>query len=283
VWNLHGTHAQDGDLAELVGLRHKYYIVRLETDKDFQSHRGVLKHNDLIGKPWGSLVYSHLGSPFYLLQPSLGEILRELPRNTQILYPKDIGYILVNMGIGPGQTILEAGTGSGSLTSAFAYAIGQSGKIYSYDVKPEAQKLAIKNLTRLGLVDRVDFKIRNIAEGFDETCVDALFLDVPTPHEFIAQVKAALKPGGFFGCILPTTNQVSKLLHALRIYNFGFVDVVETMLRFYKPEPERLRPTDRMVAHTGFLIFGRPIITPVTEGFDFENDNSGNQNLSPDE
>jgi tRNA (adenine57-N1/adenine58-N1)-methyltransferase len=159
----------------------------------------------------------------------------------------------------------------------------QSGKIYSYDVKPEAQKLAIKNLTRLGLVDRVDFKIRNIAEGFDETCVDALFLDVPTPHEFIAQVKAALKPGGFFGCILPTTNQVSKLLHALRIYNFGFVDVVETMLRFYKPEPERLRPTDRMVAHTGFLIFGRPIITPVTEGFDFENDNSGNQNLSPDE
>jgi tRNA (adenine57-N1/adenine58-N1)-methyltransferase len=122
VWNLHGTHAQDGDLAELVGLRHKYYIVRLEADKDFQSHRGVLKHNDLIGKPWGSLVYSHLGSPFYLLQPSLGEILRELPRNTQILYPKDIGYILVNMGIGPGQTILEAGTGSGSLTSAFAYA-----------------------------------------------------------------------------------------------------------------------------------------------------------------
>lgn len=261
-WNLHGTTVNDGDLAQLVGLRHKSFIVRIKRGGELQTHRGVLKFDDIIGKPWGSRIRSHMGNPFYVLQPALGDLLKELPRNTQILYPKDIGFILVQMGIGEGQVILEAGTGSGSLTSAMAFAVGSRGKVITYEARDEMQKLARKNISRLGLEERVDFKLRELTQeqGFDEEGVDALFLDLPNPYDYIHHARKALKMGGFFGSILPTVNQVSKLLLALRQFDFAFVDVCEVLLRYYKPEPERLRPVDRMVAHTGFLIFARPVL-----------------------
>jgi tRNA (adenine57-N1/adenine58-N1)-methyltransferase catalytic subunit len=266
TWNLHGTHAKDGDLAQLVGLKHKHFIITLQAGGELHTHRGVLRHDDLIGKPWGSQVFSHQGSPFFLFQPALGDLLRSLPRNTQILYPKDIGFILVNMGVGPGSHILEAGTGSGSLTSAFSYAVGSTGHVTTYEARPEMQALAMKNLNRLGLSERVTFKLGNIENGFEETGVDALFLDVPNPFDYIGQVRAALKLGGFFGSILPTVNQVSTLIRELRRNTFAFIEVLEIIMRYYKPEPERLRPTDRMIAHTGFLIFARPVVTaPKTE------------------
>ncbi|MHC1785001.1 MAG: tRNA (adenine-N1)-methyltransferase [Anaerolineaceae bacterium] len=265
AWTLHGTHAQEGDLAELVGLRHKHFIIKLIAGAEFQTHRGVIQHDDLIGKPWGSQFFSHLGSPFFLLQPSLGDLIRGTKRTTQIMFPKEIGFILVNMGIGPGQHVLEAGTGSGSLTTALAYAVGNEGKVTSYEVRPEMQALARKNLERIGLAERVDFRIGDIADGFEETGVDALFLDVQNPYDYIPQVRAALKPGGFFGSIQPTTNQVSRLLQALRFEKFAFIEVLEIMLRFYKAEPDRLRPTDRMVAHTGYLIFARPVLVEDDE------------------
>ncbi len=261
MWNNTAKVASIGDLVQLVGLRHKSYIFNVVEDKELHTHRGIIKHNDLVGLPFGSVVLSHNESPFYLLQPSLSDILLDLKRITQILYPKDIGYILLTMGIGEGQHIVEAGTGSGAMTIALAYSVGKTGKITSYDQKKEFQNLAKKNLSRVGLEERVEFKIRNIEEGFDETEVDALFLDVMNPYDYIPQVKASIKPGGFFGCLVPTTNQVSRLLHQLRLNQFAFLEVVEVLLRFYKPEPERLRPTDRMVAHTGFLIFGRPLLS----------------------
>jgi tRNA (adenine57-N1/adenine58-N1)-methyltransferase len=260
TWNLHGTTAHEGDLAELVGLKHKHFIISLKADGELHTHRGILKHNDLIGKAWGSQVFSHNGSPFFLLQPALADLLRSMPRVTQILYPKDIGFILVTMGVGEGMHILEAGTGSGSMTSAFAYAVGKEGHITSYEVRPEMQEMAVKNLNRLGLQDRVTFKLGDIANGFEETGVDAVFLDLPNPYDYILKVKSALKMGGFFGCILPTTNQVIILLRELRRSQFAFIEVCEVVLRYYKPEPDRFRPTDRMVAHTGFLVFARPII-----------------------
>jgi len=273
-WNLHGTQAQEGDLAELAGLKHKYFIIELKAGGELQTHRGVLKHDDLIGLPWGSQVFSHLGSPFFLLQPSLADLLRDTPRNTQILYPKDISTILVTMGIGPGQHVVEAGTGSGAFTRALAFAVGAGGQVTSYEARPEMQHLAEKNLKKLGLEGRVTLKLRNIEQGFDETGVDALFLDLPNPFDYMSQVRACLKPGGFFGSILPTTNQVQRLIGALRQHDFAFIEVCEVILRYYRPEPDRLRPTDRMVAHTGFLIFARPVlIDPLanrndTESFD---------------
>jgi tRNA (adenine57-N1/adenine58-N1)-methyltransferase len=251
--------AHDGDLAQLVGLRHKHFILTLQAGAKFETHRGILQHDDLIGQPWGTQVFSHINAPFFLLQPSLADLINELPRTTQILYPKDIGFILITMGVGPGQTVMEAGTGSGSMTTALAFAVGPQGRVISYEVKQDAQNLARKNLTRFGLESRVDFKLRDIQQGFDETNVDAFFLDVPNPYDYTGQVRAALKPGGYMCCLIPTFNQVEKTLMALRQNNFAFVEVCELLLRYYKPEPARIRPTDRMVAHTGFLVFARRI------------------------
>jgi tRNA (adenine57-N1/adenine58-N1)-methyltransferase len=251
--------ARAGDLAQLVGLRHKHFIITLEAGAEFQTHRGVLKHDDLIGRPWGTQVFSHMGAPFFLLQPSVADLLINLPRTTQILYPKDIGYILITMGIAPGQHVMEAGTGSGSMTIALATAVGPEGRVTSYEQRQDMQNLARKNVERVGLASRVDFKLRDIQLGFDEGDADAFFLDVPNPYDYIAQVRAAIKPGGFFCSLSPTFNQVEKTLHALRKHKFAFIEVCEILLRYYKPEPSRIRPTDRMVAHTGFLTFARRI------------------------
>ena len=127
------------------------------------------------------------------------------------------------------------------------------------------QNLARHNLERVGLVDNVEFKLGDVADGFAERDQDAVFLDLPNPYDYIEQVKMALKLGGVFGTILPTTNQVSKLLLALRAHDFAFVEVCEVLLRFYKPDWERLRPTDRMVAHTGYLVFARSVMEKPDE------------------
>ncbi len=264
-WYNTGTHAKDGDLAQLASIGHKNFIIRLKAGTVFQSHKGIIPHDEMIGLPWGTQVVSHKGSPFFLLQPSFADLLIETPRTTQILYPKDIGFIMVSLGVMPGLHVVEAGTGSGALTCAFASLVGETGKVTSYEAKPDFQNLARKNLDRLGLLDRVDLKLRNISEGFDEHDADVLFLDVPDPYNYLGQVKATLKPGGFFGSILPTTNQVSLLLIELKRNGFIFIEVCEIMLRYYKPEPARLRPVDRMVAHTGFLIFARPVLQPLLE------------------
>lgn len=254
------NHTQSDDLVMLISAQGKRFIFPLKDGARFETHRGIIEHDSMIGIPWGSIVESHIGSPFYLLQPSLDDLLIEIKRNTQIMYPKDIGFTLLKLGIGPGKRVIEAGTGSGALTTVLAYMVGNQGSIISYDVRPDIQRLAAKNLDRVGLSSRVKLKLQNIADGFDEKNVDALFLDVPNPHDYLSQAWNALKPGGTFGSILPTTNQVALLLNALRMENFKCVEVCEILIRYYKTVSERLRPTDRMVAHTGYLIFARSIL-----------------------
>lgn len=266
-----------GEMVQLVGRDHKYRLVLLQPGAELHTHRGLIKHDDMIGKPWGSRVDSHLGRPFYLLPPSLHDVLRDTKRSSQIIFPKDIGYILLKLSVVPGSTVIEAGTGSGALTTALATAVGPQGRVISYDSREDMQTLARRNLQALGLDSRVEFRLQDISEGFGETDAPALFLDVPVPHEYIAQVRAALRPGGFFGSIVPTVNQVSLLLTALARQDFEFVEVSEISLRYYKPVPERLRPTDRMVAHTGYLIFARPVLEKILEP------TAGKQDVPPDD
>lgn len=252
---------QPGDLALVVSRDRKSFIVRLSTGARLSTHRGVLLHDDLIGVPWGARVSSHLGHPFLLLRPSTDDLMRHLERTTQIVYPKDAGYIMLKMCIVPGSRVVEAGTGSGSLALLFAQAVSPTGRVYSYEIRPDVQQLARKNLERLGLSAFVELKLRDIAEGFDEWDVDALFLDLPNPWDYLAQARTALIGGGFFGSILPTTNQVSHLVDALERAGFGLIEVEEILLRQYKAVAERLRPMDRMVAHTGYLIFARALVS----------------------
>lgn len=275
---------QPGELIELVSPSKKTYILRAQPGEELQTHRGIVSFDDIIGKPWGSQVASHLGNAFFLLQPNLHDLIQELPRSTQIMYPKDIGYVIVKMGIGPGIRVIEAGTGSGSLTTALAWAVGQDGQVYSYENRDGIQSLAKKNLERVGLSENVTFKIGDISVGFEETEVDALFLDVSNSYDFIEQAQNALKAGGILGSILPTSNQVSRLLTALQRFDFSLIDVCELMLRHYKPAPTRLRPADRMVGHTGFLVFARYILPEeIDKNFKGEQTEKGNNVFESEE
>jgi len=250
-----------GDLVQLVTDRDNSFIFRLEAGKVFQTHLGYIPHDDLKDILWGSRIQSHLGKVFIVLQPALDDLIRALPRKTQILYPKDIGYIIVTMGIGPGTKIIEAGTGSGGLTTALAYAVGEGGKVVSYDIEEKNIRVAQENLALFGLDNRVTFKIRDIKTGFDEKNFHAIFLDLQNPDEYVAVIRDSLMPGGYFGCFLTTSNQVSNLITALKKINFSFIEVSEILHRYYKTSATRFRPVDKMVGHTGYLLFARKSVS----------------------
>jgi tRNA (adenine57-N1/adenine58-N1)-methyltransferase len=256
------SQAREGDLVLFISKDRRRYLVRLSEDGALHTKNGVIPHAEVIGHPLGRTVQTHLGVPFLVLEPATDDLIVELKRTTQIMFPKDIGYALMKLGVHPGNRVVEAGTGSGGLTLALARAVGADGRIYSYDSNPQALALALKNLQAMGLADRVELKERDIAEGFDETDVDALFLDVRHPWEYLGQARSALKQGGFFGAIVPTTNQVAALLDGLARFAFANVQVEELLVRGWKTLPGRLRPMDRMIAHTGYLIFARPVESP---------------------
>ncbi len=257
--------AQEGDIVLLLGKDQREFMFRLQSGAELHTHRGIIRHDEVIGHRWGETLTTHIGYPYLLLQPSLDQLIRGIRRNTQIVYPKEIGYILIKMNIGPGVRVIEAGTGSGGLTLALARMVGPEGAVYTYEARPAMQALARRNLERLGLADNVHFHLRDIAGGFEEEEVDALFLDVREPWHYLDVVHRALRSGGFFGALLPTTNQVSELLAALEQAPFGFVEVEELLLRAYKPVPQRLRPQDRMVGHTGYLLFARALAAPSAQ------------------
>ncbi len=264
---------KEGDLVQLHGSTHKNHLLILKAGEVFMTHRGVIKHDDIIGQPWGVRLESHSGHPFFVLQPGITDLVQAIKRNTQIMYPKDIGYIVLRLGVGPGRRVLECGGGSGGLTTVLAYLIGDTGCVYSYERNPETQQLARKNLRLFGLEERVEFKLGDANEGFEERNLDAIFLDLPNPYDYLEQVRASLKGGGQFATLLPTMNQVELTLRALSHSNFAFIDVCEILLRHYKSDWSRLRPVDRMVAHTGYLIFARSIQTRIEDLEDALGDN----------
>jgi tRNA (adenine57-N1/adenine58-N1)-methyltransferase len=252
---------QDGDLVLLVGRDRKQYLLRLAAGQSFFTRHGSIPYDEIIGQPCGREVRTHMDFPFLVLEPSTADLIQRIKRNTQIMFPKDVSYVLMRLDLFPGRRVIEAGTGSGGLTLALCRQVAPTGHVYSYETNPDAQKLARSNLSALGLLPHADLKERDIADGFDETDVDAVFLDVRSPWRYVEQTARALKAGGFFGALLPTTNQVSDLLTALQGHGeFAFTDVEELILRPYKPVPARLRPADRMVAHTGYLVFARRVL-----------------------
>ncbi len=257
--------AREGDTIMLVAEDQKRTLIKLQRGQQWHSNRGFIRHDDLIGQPLGRMMVTKLGHAYLALEPSTHDLIRYLKRTTQIIFPKDAAHIVQRLNLYPGRRVVEAGTGSGGLTLALARAVMPHGRVYTYEERAAMSELAGKNLARFGLRDYVDLQVRDAAEGFDQRNADALFLDMREPWRCLPAARAALKGGGFFGALLPTTNQVSELLRALEAHGFADVEVEELLLRPYKPNAERLRPADRMVAHTGYLIFGRKAVLPPGE------------------
>lgn len=239
----------------------RLFIKTLEPGRKLQTHRGLLLHDELINKPIGSQVYTQLGFAYYVLKPTTEELIRNLPRESQIIFPKDAGYIILKLGVRPGSRVIEAGTGSGGLTIALATAVGQQGRVFSYDFRETMQDRARRNLELAGSDTVVEFRLKDIMNGFDEHEVDSVFLDLLTPERVLDSARTSLRGGGVLGCLVPTANQVIEMVRALQAHlGFEFVQVEELLLRSYKSTPSRLRPNDRMVGHTGYLIFARAVI-----------------------
>ena len=253
--------AKPNDIVLLIAPNRRRYLLRLSPGEKYHTHRGWIAHDDLLGAPLGRTVYSQLEEPFLALEPSTHDLITQIKRRGQIIFPKEAAHILLRLNVYPGQRVVEAGTGSGGLTLALARSVMPTGRVFSYEVRRDMQGQARRNLETLGLLDYVTLKERDIGEGFDEHDVDALFLDVREPWLYLSQARQALKQGGFFGSLMPTTQQVSHLLSVLETCDFGDVRVEEILVRSWKPVSERLRPADRMIAHTGFLLFARALET----------------------
>jgi len=248
-----------GELVLLISPEGKRYLRPVAPGTTFHTQDGIIDFTAVAAAGFGGYTRTHKGTPYRLQAPTLYELIKGVKRSTTIMYPKEIGYLLLKLGVGPGKRIVEAGSGSAGLTTALAYMVGDTGRVYTCERREEFSLNARKNIERVGLSHRVSFFHRDIAEGFPEEAqgADALFLDVRTPWDYLEQAAAIVCPGAPIGFLLPTTNQISDLLAALETSDFYDPDVLEIMLRRWKPVAERLRPDDRMVAHTGFLVFAR--------------------------
>jgi tRNA (adenine57-N1/adenine58-N1)-methyltransferase catalytic subunit len=252
-----------GDLVLLLTTDLKRFVIHLRARHEFHCHLGIFSHDALIGQALGTTVQSSQGHDALLLEPSLEDLIHHLKRGTQIIYPKDAAYLVHRLNLRAGCRVIEAGTGSGGLTTALAWAVAPTGLVYSYEVRAETHRLARNNLESVGLLPYVRLVQGTIDDGFQQTGVDALFLDVRMPWRYLDPVRAALRLGGFFASLVPTTNQVTELLLGLEEQGFIDIAVEELLLRTYKPVPDRLRPDDMMTGHTGFLVFARCVDSQI--------------------
>ena len=256
---------QYGDLVILASPRGKRHIYRIEQGQDLHTQDGVMRACDVVEAEFGTEVRTAKGVPFRLQKPQLHDLVMGIKRQTQIMYPKDMGLICFKLGVGNGRTILEAGSGSGGFTIALSWFSGSEGHVHSFEAREEFHKLARRNLEWAGVGRNVTLHHRDIADGFgvdDPECLngkkgDALFLDVRTPWEYLDAAREALVPGAPIAFLLPTVEQVSQLITALEIGPFEETEVCEVLVRPWKVVPGRLRPADRMSAHTAFLVFTR--------------------------
>jgi tRNA (adenine57-N1/adenine58-N1)-methyltransferase len=237
--------------------RKRTYLVRVEKGKSFHTHKGFIQLDDLVGKEYGTRIASSMGVEFIALKPTLRDYIFKMQRKTQISYPKDIALILVFSGVGPGSRVVEAGTGTGALTSALAFYVKPAGKVYSYEIRREFMDMALKNLKRAGVSEYVDLKNKDITEGIDEKDVDAVVLDMATPWMVIPQAYSALKGSGALVSFSPTIDQVIKTVDALKEEGFVDIETIECLVRSMQVELGKTRPQTLMIGHTGYITFAR--------------------------
>lgn len=245
------------DLSD-VSKRHLVNVAR----GSFSTKRGEINLSSLVGSEFGTIVKTHLGAPYAALKPTFYDrIMRGIKRQTQIVYPKDAGYIALWLGLHNGMRVFECGAGSGAMTSVLANAVAPDGSVTAYERDERFFKLAKRNVAKIGLDMNVNIFLRDLADGVDDKPYDAAFIDVREPWLYAEQIWQALSGSAGVAFVIPTTNQVQQLLHAIENhYGFTDVNVAETLLRFYKPVSERLRPKDRMVGHTTYIVMARKII-----------------------
>jgi tRNA (adenine57-N1/adenine58-N1)-methyltransferase len=243
---------REGDFV-LIYVDGKKYLKEVKKDGNFSTSKETLLFRDIIGKPYGK--YGN----FLIAKPTLEEIiLYGIKRRTQIVYPKDLGIIAMKLALPSANMLFEVGAGSGATTIFFSYLM-REGKIYSYEKEKLFYEIAKQNIEKFGYKDVINLynldvllDASNIPTGFDRA-----FIDVKEPWLFLDLLDRILLPSSLIGFVVPTTNQIAILLKALEIKNYVACEVLEIYQRNYKINPDRIRPFDRMVAHTTFLVFAR--------------------------
>jgi len=240
----------------------RVFLVRVEKGKRFESDKGVILLDDLIGLEYGSTITLSTGTRAFVLKPIFHDFFLKYKRLTQVIYPKDLGYIIFLSGISSGSRVLEAGVGTGFLTTTLANIVRPTGKVYAYEIRREFYENAIRNLRISGLLEYVDIRLGSVEEAKNELRdLDAVFLDLPDPWRYVNVVYTVLKPSRPLIVFIPTVNQVEKTVLALREHG-GFIDIhaYELLLREYQVKEGATRPRSYMIGHTGFIVFARKVL-----------------------
>jgi len=260
---------QNGDYILVVYDETRRWLVQVKEGEAYHTNKGFIRFDDIIGRPFGVQIRTSKGHLFSIFTPTAADFLFKAVRQTQIIYPKDASFILITAGIGPGSRVVEAGSGSGGMTSVLAFYVQPTGKVYGYEINEDFLKKAKKNIAHLGLEPFVEFKNQDICTGIEEKDMDAVVLDLATPWEAVSMAQAALKAAGMFISFSPTVVQVEKTIEALRTHNFGDIRIYELLLRPWQLSRKReeviIRPQTQMIGHTGFLTFARKMCNKVIE------------------
>ena len=246
-----------GDRVLLFDSKGRRYLVTLTAGGEFHTHAGPVAHDDLLGKEEGVTVRSARGAKYIAVRPTLAETVLTMPRGAQVIYPKDLGPILILADIFPGAHVLEAGVGSGALSMALLRA---GAEVTGYELREDFANRARANVA--AFVDEDAFAryrvfVRDVYDGIDETGLDRIILDLPEPWRAVKQAAGALRPGGILVSYLPTIIQVAQLREVLPGHGFGLAETIEVLQRSWHVEGTSVRPDHRMVAHTGFLTAAR--------------------------
>lgn len=251
-----------GEPCLLVDRKGRHYLLKLDPGRQFQYHRGVLDHSDIIGREDGTWVEASSGGRLLALRPRLADFILRMKRGAQVVYPKDIGPILVYADVAPGMTVLEAGTGSGALTMALSRAVGEQGRVVSVERRQDHADHGRKAIERyFGEVPaNLDLRVGEVEEVVAEIRPERLILDLPEPWH-AARLAAEHQPSGAVLCgYLPTVPQVQTLVETLRETGaFAEIEVREFLFRDWNVSGRSVRPEHSMVGHTGFLIFARRV------------------------